>query len=305
MVNGQDSSAAYMSEGLVISKLMGGLGNQLFQYAHGKSAALLRGSDFMVDIEDVGNTHNGYELERVFNLKLVTPTKKNYQEVLGFYGPGWMRKYLSKEKFRFFRPKNIVAECDANEGSKEERILKNCYFVGYWQSYNYFKNFSNAIREDLTFKNQLFGVNLKTSYMMKDSNSISLHIRRGDYANNLKTLKHHGLCTVDYYKSAMNLMRLQRKDPIFFVFSDDLNWAQDKLSCDSSVIFVEGNVGVDSHYDMQLMSLCGDHIIANSSFSWWGAWLNKNPYKFVIAPKKWYAKTDIDRNLLLDNWIAI
>jgi Glycosyl transferase family 11 len=176
---------------------------------------------------------------------------------------------------------------------------------GYWQSEKYFIDCSKLIRKDFTFKNELDSYNLKLKSKIDKTNSVSIHIRRGDYVNNLNTNATHGLCSIDYYIKAVNYITERIESPYFFVFSDDIEWAKKNIMLNFPCQFISHNIGSKSYLDMQLMSLCKHNVIANSSFSWWGAWLNSNDNKIVIAPRKWFAvNTDIC-DLIPSNWISL
>jgi Glycosyl transferase family 11 len=132
-----------------------------------------------------------------------------------------------------------------------------------------------------------------------------LHIRRGDYVQNPKASAVHGTSTLDYYSEAIQLMIGEVGMPHVFIFSDDIDWVKGNLIIPSPHTFVCQNIGADSYRDMQLMSLCKHNIIANSSFSWWGAWLNPNPEKIVIAPKQWFVNANNTVDLLPSTWITL
>ena len=135
-------------------------------------------------------------------------------------------------------------------------------------------------------------------------NAVSLHVRRGDYISDKKNA-FIGVCTLDYYKTAIEKIKTQVDNPVFFVYSDDINWVKNNLVIDKTAVFVNHNRGQESYNDMHLMSLCKHNIIANSSFSWWGAWLNTSPDKIVIAPKQWFANMQDTSDLLPDNWLKM
>ena len=121
---------------------------------------------------------------------------------------------------------------------------------------------------------------------------VSLHVRRGDYASNPKTTSTHGLCSLDYYRAAVTHVASKVENPEFFIFSDDIDWVRANLQLDFPHHFVAHNQGATSYNDMRLMSLCSHHVIANSSFSWWAAWLSgidKGNGGAVIAPRQWFA----------------
>jgi hypothetical protein len=136
-------------------------------------------------------------------------------------------------------------------------------------------------------------------------NAVSLHVRRGDYVQNAKTNANHGVCSLDYYRAAIQNILERVEAPSFFIFSDDIPWVKEHLVLDIPCRYVDHNQGVESYNDMRLMSLCRHHIIANSSFSWWGAWLNPDPQKIVIAPQKWFANDNIVDDLFPPEWVTM
>jgi hypothetical protein len=182
----------------------------------------------------------------------------------------------------------------------------NTLFVGYWQSEKYFADITEELREELTPTTPVEGQNAVYAATIRDCNAVSLHVRRGDYASNQQTNTVHGLAPLAYYSGAVRLIRERFGDTRFFVFSDDLTWCRESLPLDSTTVYVQGNDGDRAFEDLRLMSLCRHHVIANSSFSWWGAWLNPNPNKVVIAPKHWFADPTIDTtDMLPAGWIHL
>ena len=195
----------------------------------------------------------------------------------------------------------------------DSHILKergNLYLVGYWQSAKYFANVGKELRKAFQFKHPLEGEAKEIGRQIRSSNSISLHIRRGDYAA-LKHVAHVvGETDLSYYEKAAAYMnersrRTEIEVPTFFVFSDDIEWCKGRLKLPFPTIFVSAaSAGPKASHHLQLMSLCRHNIIANSTFSWWGAWLNTNPEKIVIAPKRWFAnKTNED--MIPQGWIRM
>ena len=182
---------------------------------------------------------------------------------------------------------------------------EKCYAVGYWQSERYFKSVETSIRQAFSFKIPLDGKNTEVADKISKGNAVSLHIRRGDYANDQATHAVHGLLPMRYYQMAVTHAAQFLESPRFFVFSDDIGWARANLNLNYSCEFIDHNRGADSYRDMQLMSLCDHHIIANSSFSWWGAWLNPDPGKIVIAPKEWFANANDVSDLFPSGWVEI
>lgn len=284
---------------MIITRLMGGLGNQMFQYALGKMLAEIHHTKLKLDLswfENFGeSTPRVYELG-IFNIKEdFSSSLENYffkNKVHFKYLKLNSKRHIIQQKFEF-EPKVL-------------NLPNNVYIDGYWQSEKYFDQIEYIIRNEFTFKLPLTGQNLEISKKISDSNSISLHIRRGDYVLNPETNAHHGICSLEYYKKAVDLISSRIENPSFFVFSDDLNWARENLKIPFETIFIDWNTKENSYIDMQLMSMCKHNIVANSSFSWWGAWLNQNGKKIVIAPDKWL--NDITKNtsdLVNESWIKL
>ena len=276
-------------------QIKGGLGNQMFQYAFAKSISEKYQVPFIIDcnyFEIKGNvdyTLWDFELN-VFQLKV------NKAEV------DQLKKYkvslLSKINARLNKLLNIPVLFKNSRVTEEQFDLKfydesfnpkNKYFVGYWQSEYYFNSIEQIIREDFKFKPSLDEKNLSLKKRIKTSNSVSVHIRRGDYVNNPSAFKNHGVCSIEYYRKSIEEIKKQVDNPVFFFFSDDFEWVRENNFGIQNYEFIDWNQEGESYIDMQMMSYCKHNIIANSSFSWWGAWLNNNPYKNVIAPRKWFA----------------
>ncbi|MFH1509084.1 MAG: alpha-1,2-fucosyltransferase, partial [bacterium] len=190
--------------------------------------------------------------------------------------------------------------------SYDSSILKadnNSYLDGYWQSEKYFKNIRGLLLKELELNNdEEEKIGKKEKEILSKPNTIAIHFRRGDYITNKKTNKVHGICQLEYYKEALNKVSGKIKKPILIIFSDDIYWVKNNFTTEYETYFFN-NPG---HIDLVLMSRCEHQIIANSSFSWWGAWLNKNEHKIVIAPKVWFQAGNKDiKDLLPKDWIKI
>lgn len=258
-----------------IIKFEGGLGNQLFQYAFYLAVKKRYRNDlFLFDIRESVHCHNGFELFDIFNLH--GRYKYRVYNIL---------KYRLKFKFSFFH--NI---CEDVPRTYDSKLLvshgKYNIFSGYWQCERWFAGLEKEVRESFQFRETLLSdKTFALARKIKNGQSpfCSVHIRRGDYLK----IERFGVLSVDYYNNAINIIKTKcGSDVVFCVFSDDLCWCKEHLKIDA--IFVDWNTGADSWQDMYLMSLCHHNIIANSTFSWWGAWLNKNRDKLVIAPKQWF-----------------
>jgi hypothetical protein len=176
------------------------------------------------------------------------------------------------------------------------------YLVGYWQSECYFTDISDRLRADFTLKQDGSGANARLLKLALAGNSVGLHVRRGDFVTLSDAAQVHGLCSIEYYRRAIDIVRSRFSDCQFLVFSDDPEWARAELPPDPSAVFVTGN-DLCPEQDLALMSACKHHIIANSSFSWWAAWLGYSPEQLVIAPDPWYASPKLDaRDLAISRW---
>ena len=288
---------------MTIIKLKGGLGNQLFQYAFGRLIVLRRREDLKLDKDILGQegSRRSYGLD-AFNIKAEIASREEVLKVK--YPYGLISKALRFFKAKFLRIFHIGFEA---------RMLKTKaqYLEGFFQSYKYLEPIRRELLEDLSLKND----NLKIKYPaileeMKNSESVAVHIRRGDYVNNPKTKKAHFICDLNYYEKSFALIKDKLKEknlePKFFIFSDDINWAKDNLKEDN-LVFVSRPEFLDLDYEeLILMSRAKHNIIANSSFSFWSAWLNTNPEKIVIAPALWNRKYQrAYKDLLPEDWLRV
>lgn len=292
---------------MIISHLIGGLGNQMFQYAAARAMSLRWGHTLRLDISGFDNyaLHQGFELGRVFSCPIDIATDADLRAVLGWQSSAPVRQLLSRRWLRVLRHGRYVIEPGFGYWPGLMRIVGKCYLRGYWQSERYFADAAETIRRDFIFREPLDDRNARLAAEICSVNSISLHVRRGDYVQNPETFATHGLCSLEYYRAAIRHVTARVKDPQFYIFSDDQTWVSENLKMGFPVVNVCDNTGIHSYRDMQLMSYCRHHIIANSSFSWWGAWLNPNPNKIVIAPKKWFATRKDTNDLVPGDWVTI
>lgn len=292
---------------MIISHIIGGLGNQMFQYALGRSLSLARGVPLKLDTTDFSGygLHYGFQLANVFSVPAEEATYDDVVDMLAWRRYRIVRRIMRRPGFSRFRSKRLIVEPYLDYWEGIHQVPAHCYLIGYWQSERYFKEHDRQIRSDFTFRKPLVGANQEWSRRIGDVTSVSLHIRRGDYARNPKTHTVHGLCSLDYYQAAACYIADMVHTPEFFVFSDDISWAKENLSLNYPCHYVCENNGDNSYIDMQLLSLCRHHIISNSSFGWWGAWLNPRDGKIVVAPNKWFARKPRPRDLLPDRWIIL
>jgi hypothetical protein len=283
---------------MIIIRLKGGLGNQLFQYSAGRQLSIKQNVplkfDFsFLDAEPTNYTKRYLELDK-FNINIETASEKEI-------------KIIRRQRWRNIFVPTWIKERETDCYDKFSRAGKNCYLDGYFQSEKYFINISEQIRNELIFRDSLLNEDWAEKKYIKFSNSVSLHFRRSDYVSNLNANQVHGVCSMDYYQKAIRMIVEKVENPQFFIFSDDIQWVMQNFKTDYPSVFVEKK-DENLHSDFQLMSLCKHNIIANSSYSWWAAWLNKNENKIVIAPEKWYAnkkKQSKIGNLLPEKWLKL
>ncbi len=285
--------------------MQGGLGNQMFQYALGLSLSLEKNTPLL--LKNDCDAHNGLELKNAFNLDENIASQADIKKVLGLRSSEWMRRKMRKNSW--FRSKNYILERQHNHDFNILNCPDNAYIKGYWQSEQYFIKYQDDILKAFTFKQKLSLKNQETAKKIQQNTSVSIHIRRGDYVSNVDTNITHSLMDIAYYKKAIKQLNIKNNDILYLLFSDDKNWTKHniiKLLGNANYLIVDNNTGKQSFNDMRLMSLCSHNIIANSSFSWWSAWLNQNPDKQVIAPKKWFADGSINTDDLCPKpWVRI
>jgi hypothetical protein len=286
---------------MITVKLMGGLGNQMFQYALGKHLAINNNSDLQLDIsylkcKDFSNNSNFTNREFNLNHFNITADIKNGNSIKLF-------------KIPFINRGNFIKVVESGLSFNPDilSIKGNLYIDGYWQSEKYFKAIEATIRKDFTFITPCSPENKRAAKLIMSENSVSLHVRRGDYVSNPTFSKIIGTCPLNYYQKAVEIIKSEILNPTLFVFSDDILWARQNLSFNSSnFVFLDINTEINCFEDLRLISLCKHNIIANSSFSWWGAWLNTNINKLVIAPRKWFNDVSLEsKDLTPEKWIKI
>ena len=298
---------------MIIVKLMGGLGNQMFQYAAARRLAYVNRAPLKLDLHWFDNVPKG-DTTRKYGLHVFDCVQEvaSESEVKSLRGmdisrwPGAIKRLLKscriepdryhvREKHYHFEHAILAYRGDASPD-------------GFWKSPKYFDDVTDMVRNDFTFVRLPDSTTKRLLDQISSTDAVSIHVRRGDYVSNAITSQYHGLNTMEYYRSAIKRMLSLVPEPVFYVFSDDLQWVKNELQIDGEVVYVEHNNSDDTSFeDMRLMSACKDHIIANSSFSWWGAWLNPSRSKTVIAPKMWFNETTgvNTRDLLPGDWIRL
>lgn len=260
-----------------IIRIIGGLGNQMWQYALGIALKeRFPDEEIFFDMQYVGRntSHYGVEIERVFGMEVRQAS--NWQ-LLKLTWP--VKNYKLSRAIQKYLPKRRSEMLDDYDKDKKLKIFRpgDMYYSGYWQDYRYLDDIHEKLREVFTFKMPINNKSRDLISEIENSNieSVSIHVRRGDYKGDPA---YFGICDYDYYKKAIDYMKRKERPLNFYVFSDDIKWCHenlDDLLKDYKVIYVDWNVGEESPLDMLLMSKCSHNIIANSSFSWWAAFLNK------------------------------
>lgn len=289
-------------------KIQAGLGNQMFQYALARAIQETTGKEVVLDLSfyapggvaegDVARGYglDKYELNQDLKYDYASTPKKNtiFEKIL--------RKLKRESPFVFYQ--------------KYLQPKDGAHLIGFWQSEKYFKNIANIIRKEFTLKDKIEARSendLTKRYLeeiLKAEHSISVNIRRGDYATNEKTRNYHGLLSTDYFLEGVEYIvkekNLEKTKTEIFIFSDDISWCQENLQSlekFGKLIFVPREISATDA--MYLMSRCQNNVIANSTFAWWGAWLNDNSEKIVIAPKHWMkAKVDT-RDVVPESWVKL
>ncbi len=293
---------------MILVRIYGGLGNQMFQYATGRHLALVHNTALKYDDgffefkNDDSSTKRDFEL-KVFNTHI---ERASEQELDSFLKKGRIQKRL-EDLFPFLERRHLVNEKFHPFNPEVLKAKNSSYLNGYWQSEKYFSAIREVLVNDFSLKNPFEGLNKELAERCRQNNTVAIHIRRGDYVSNPKNTEYHGLCTMDYYYAALELLKKRTQTPLtLFVFSDDAPWVNEHFRPGCDFTTIDWNKGKDGCYDLHLMSLCHHNIIANSSFSWWGAWLNTHGDKLVVAPKTWFATKTIDSSQIVpESWIRI
>jgi hypothetical protein len=288
---------------MLIVELVDGLGNQLFQYAAGRGIAAKLGVELKLDLTNYSpdararqnRTVREYgldmfgvitpaaipeEIVRIKSLpqnKIIKQFYKIWRRITPLKYQHYITENLQLKEYRFI-PEIFV-------------IPNDCYLEGYWMSEKYFKHIEKDLRTELVFQKQ---INNELTKKIQIVNSVSVHFRRTDFLARAMT------CDLSYYHQALQMLRQKIKNPVLFIFSDDIDWVKQNFQTDCECVYVEGNTGAD---DLQLMSRCKHHILANSTFSWWGAWLNSSPSKIVVVPDE--IRISNNRDIIPNTWIVL
>jgi len=302
---------------MIVTKIHAGLGNQLFQYATGRALSIHLNTELKLDLTFYDNldNKNAYRLNR-FNLETKQSNNQEFEylrNVSNVPFPYRVLKKLGIRRYPYFKNTHILEQEIIELLNSSSLNFDNYYLEGWFANENYFKDYRSTIIFDLNADFLLVEANLNMQHEIKNSNSVSVHIRRGDYLSNsyFKTLP------ITYYKNAIEKIKVDIDTPKFFFFSNDIEWTKNNFKDVQNAIFIEKNSKADTSFsttgdieDLMLMRSCKHNIIANSTFSWWGAWLNENPSKKVYFPSGWYndakAQKQFEKNSFIPSgWIKI
>lgn len=297
---------------MIIVKVIGGLGNQMFQYATARAISSRTKKDFKLDLSDFATyEHHEYSLDHFKIIEKVatdaeTHRFKKYQIFLNKL-PKIFSKILKKlglDKVILSRGR-YIKEYSFPFDPKVKNLSDDAYLDGYWQCEKYFEDIRGILKKEFSMKDQLGNEGKEIARKIRSvKNPICLHIRRGDFADKPEQAKFHGLCSMEYYYKAVELMAAKVKDPHFFIFSDSIDWVRQNFKIAHPMTF-NGQGAAKNYEDITLMSFCKHHILSNSTFGWWGAWLGETPEQIVIAPHKWFNKPVDIRDLMPSRWIQL
>jgi len=294
---------------MVIVRLSGGIGNQMFQYATARRISYINNVPLKLDL---GWFHElGWWTQRKYELGafLITDEVASPDEVEALKSekvkPSFscLPDFLKKKTFH--KRHTYIIEKSYNFDPEILNLKGDIYLDGHWQSEKYFSDIEPLIRREFSFRDNPEEPNRRILDRIVSCESVSVHVRRGDYVTLPKARAFHGLCPLVYYQTALYNLLHQLKHPVCFVFSDDISWAKENLQFDIETHFIDHNGPEFGHEDLRLMSACSHHIIANSSFSWWGAWLCNNPQKIVYVPQKWFNNNIETPDNIPQSWVRL
>lgn len=293
---------------MVIAQINGGLGNQLFQFSAAKALSLYHNVPLLLEVssfyrEELPELEVPRELD-LYHFNGVKETIISPEELMNLMPLN--KKSIIPKKLIPAHKKKIYIEPHFHFDKNFFKARKNVLLKGGWQSEKYFNRYNEIIRETFQLKHEFIQRVLPKSVKFRKQNSIAVHIRRGDYLRKKIILEWHGVMDADYYKRAFEILKSKLDNFQVYYFTDDPLWVKSELGPMINGEIISGVISQTHFEDLYLMSQCRHNIIANSSFSWWGAWLNDNPEKIVIAPKKWFNKGPKDTyDLYPEGWIVI
>ena len=291
---------------MVVVRIVGGMGNQLFQYAMGRRISVIHKVPLKLDVTAfdryygrhkyvlgnfniIGDLASEEIIERLRKTKL---SRGLFHSLKKRLLPYYKHHYVREKSYRY--------------DPALSKVPKDVYLEGSWQSEKYFRDISDVIRDEFTVKHEPDKKSKQIARAIGKCDSVSVHVRRGDYVDNGATSRIHGTCSLDYYKRAMEIIADEVRNPRIFLFSDDAEWARKHIRLELPTTYVDHNGVERSYEDLRLMSLCRCHVTANSTFSWWGAWLSEYPDKIVITPKRWFKDSSFESpDRIPEKWLRV
>lgn len=283
---------------------MGGLGNQMFQYAIARRLAIDTGAEVRFDVSYLGSEAPGltprkYGLDK-FDVQGRIATSSEVQKVLG---SGARRTFVKAWNRLVPIPfKTAVYESGYAYEAQVLNARPTVYLSGYWQSPEYFEKAADTIRRDFQLKNGLTPSGLEWLRKIQAAPAVSIHVRRGDFLHSPLMIAFHGVTDADFYKTALRHVTSRAKVASVFVFTDEPDWVRDNLDIGRDFEVVAGAGDAADQEELSLMAACQHHIISNSSFGWWGAWLGRNSDKVMVAPKQWFAGAKEEPEIFGPSW---
>ena len=272
---------------MILVKIIGGLGNQMFQYAAGRYLSLLHGAELKLDLFDYEKDITE-KREFVLDKFNINARIANRDEVARFKGAS--RDMFARYFPRVYRILGLYKTTrirTETPGMILVDLPDNVYLDGFWQTVRYCEQIKQILVSELTIKTKPGKKDLEILKQIRGTNSVAIHIRRGDYVHSKYTHVYYNL-PLAYYLKAIQILAKKIKDPWFYIFSDDAKWVRENIKIGHYVTYVDHNPPSMGYQDLRLFSRCQHAVIANSTYSWWGAWLNNNPNKIIIGSKKWY-----------------
>jgi hypothetical protein len=283
-------------------KISGGLGNQIFQYAAGRSLAKLYSCPLIIDTTWYKNipaesTRRDILINQLNIKASFIDSNNDLKFLFDQHSFNWIQHIFHKKIFRerklFTFDKSIL------------RVIPPIYLDGYWQSEHYFINIHAELRSELFLSRSILSIYQRYLEMIKSvQDPVMVHLRRGDYITSSSASEIHGVLPISYYLNSIEYFKKKLQSPTFFIFSDDITWCRQYFSNDAKIILIDTEGVTPNPIDeLYIMSMCDHFIIANSSLSWWGAWLNQSNRKIVVAPDPWMKKTKISTpDLIPKSW---
>lgn len=290
-------------------RVSGGLGNQLFQYACGRALAHRHNVPLAIHAAEFGpGALYAFQLHR-YPIQATVLSDGDARALDRPFQSGWLEKALLRAKLRLWRggwPRYYVEKADDVGANLRalRRAPSNCYLLGYWQSEEYFSDIEAVVRRELTLPPPMSKRDTELASRMREEASVCVVIRRGEDYTKLSSF--FGLCEPTYFRRASELISQRVGTPRFYVFADDVAWAKEQLALGGPTVFVDHHAVAEPCEKLLLMSQCRHHIIANTTFGWWGAWLARAPSQIVVAPLRWRTGLDINQlRLRPADWMAI